>query len=58
MGDPEVITHVVMKFGECTVMMNDHFSDQLPRGLGAAFVYVPDVDETCRLAKEAGTHSK
>lgn len=54
MGDPEVITHAVMKLGDATVMMNDHFSDQCPRGPAGAFVYVPDVDETCKLAKEAG----
>eukprot|EP00892_Ulva_mutabilis_P005828 jgi/Ulvmu1/3617/UM017_0029.1 len=54
MGDPAVITHVVMKLGESTIMMNDHFSDEFPRGPAAAFVYVPDVDETCKLAKEAG----
>lgn len=58
MGDPEIISHVVMQIGECTIMMHDFYEQGRHEGSSAAFVYVPDVDETCKLANEAGTYKR
>lgn len=55
MGDPPLVTHITMQIGEATIMMHDYYEHVRYDGPSAAYVYVPDVDATCKLAKEAGT---
>lgn len=54
MGEPPIISHVAMKIGESTIMMHDFYEAAHHDGPSSSFVYVPDVDATCQLAKEAG----